>query len=356
MFAGGGTGGHLYPSLAIAERLRERAPQLDVLFMCSSRPIDRRILNQAGQRFVTLPVVGWPRNPLKLPGFVYRFKKSEWSARQHLRREGIGCVVAMGGFVSGPVVFAAKRLGIGVVMVNLDATAGKANRKLAPICDEVLSVYENVGLGAPSEPVGFPVRRAALAASQSGSSRRSDVGLTLLVTGASSGAQSINEAMIELARRGELDGWRILHLTGEGRHVPVAAAYQQAGLDADVRGYLDEMGAAWGAADLAISRAGAGSVGEAVANGVPTVFLPYPYHRDEHQKRNAAPYEQAGAAVVCKDLVDPRANADQLAPILRRFREDPAQLAAMREKIEPFSVADGAQTVAEKVLQRLEGE
>lgn len=354
VFAGGGTGGHLYPSLAIAERLRERDAQLEMLFMCSNRPIDRQVLNRAEQRFVTLPVVGLPRNPFKLPGFLYRFKKSQWSARQHLRSEGVGCVVAMGGFVSGPVVFAARRLGIPVVMVNLDAIAGKANRKLAPMCGKVLSVYENAGLGVGTEPIGFPVRRAALASNESRSSLRSEPGLTLLVTGASSGALSINEAMIELARRGELEGWRIIHLTGEGKNVPVAAAYKQAGVDAEVLPYLDEMGRAWGEADVAISRAGAGSVGEAVANGVPAVFLPYPYHRDRHQRLNAAPYEQAEAAVVLEDRVDPRANADQLAKLLRRYRDEPARLTAMRDRLAPFAAADGAGSVAEAVLSVLE--
>ena len=159
-FAGGGTGGHLYPSLAIAERLGDAVTPR---FFCSQKEVDERVLGESGYRYTRLKVTGLPRNPLRWPGFVYRLRASQWVARQELRESGARCVVAMGGYVSGPVVFAAKKLGIPVLLVNLDARAGRANRKLAPLAARVFSVYDTPGLNVAYEHIGFPVRRAAIA-------------------------------------------------------------------------------------------------------------------------------------------------------------------------------------------------
>ena len=175
----------------------------------------------------------------------------------------------------------------------------------------------------------------------------------LLVTGASSGAQTINQAMMELAQRGALVDWKVLHLTGLGKADKVRETYEHYGVESDVREYVDAMGTAWAQADLAISRAGAGSVGEAVMNGVPTIFLPYPYHRDQHQRYNAKPYAEIGGAVVVRDEINPIFNADCLAKQLAAFASDPQRLDMMRQVLQVHAVPDGAAVIARAIREYL---
>lgn len=337
VFAGGGSGGHIYPSIAIAERLTEANPGANLHFICASGPVDRRVLEPTGHAFTPINMTGLPRNPLRWPGFGLKLRRCQAVCRQLLRDANARCVVAMGGYVSGPAVFAARQLRIPTLLVNLDAKSGKANRRLAPHCDRVFSVYDTPGLGSTYEKVPFPVRRAAL----SSSPRSSKPGQPcLLVTGASLGAQTINDAMIELFKRGALKGWRVVHLTGERNDKQVRNLYGNA--DVQVIPFTDAMGERWGEADLAISRAGAGSVGEAVANRVPTIFLPYPYHADEHQRLNAQPYADSGACIVLRDTKDATTNADQLQPLLADLLAQPDRLIAMRRALEALNPADAA--------------
>lgn len=354
-FAGGGTGGHIYPGLAIAEQLEWS----NAHFICADRAIDRQILEPTGYPFTPISMSGVPRNPLKLPRFLHRFKRCQAQCRDVLSDDRAGCVVAMGGYVAGPAVYAARQLKLPVLLVNLDARAGRANRRLAPRCDRVFSVYDAPGLGSTYEKIGYPVRRAALKpASERG--RPSDLSAEaaakaedrdrtwqphLLITGASQGAQTLNEAAIELFRRGAFDRWQVTHLTGRGNYEQIARQYADAG-GVEVIDFTEAMGEQWGRADLAISRAGAGSVGEAVANHVPTIFLPYPYHADEHQRHNAQPYADAGGAIVLTDTKVAATNADQLQPLLADFLARPNQLAAMRRVLEGLARTDGAAALA----------
>lgn len=357
LFAGGGTGGHIFPSLAVVEQIREhsRSYMPKVHFACSSRPLDAQLLEAAGHDFTPLPVTGMPRSKAGLPGFAWRLVQSVGRCRKLIKQLHVKTVVAMGGYVCGPVVLAARRMDVQCVLVNLDAVAGKANRKLAARCHRVLSVYDLPGLARNVQVVGFPLRQAALA-TQSPQDARRQLGLqpngrTLLVTGASQGAQSINEAIVVLAQRGVLDHWQVLHLAGAGNDGPVAQAYATAGVRAVVVPFLEQMGLAWAAADLAISRCGAGSTAEVLANAVPTLFLPYPHHADEHQRLNALPLEQAGGAVILHDAIDPDPNARQIAMLLADFDANPGRLNDMRLRLTAVQRANGAVELARMLLE-----
>jgi UDP-N-acetylglucosamine--N-acetylmuramyl-(pentapeptide) pyrophosphoryl-undecaprenol N-acetylglucosamine transferase len=197
------------------------------------------------------------------------------------------------------------------------------------------------------------VRRAAVGQGTPDDCRRR-IGLdpdtrTLFVTGASQGASSINrllEAMLE-RRRDAFDGWQAIHQTGGGDEAArVREAYEKAGVPARVEAFFTQMADCWGAADLAVSRAGAGSVGEAWANGVPTVFLPYPYHRDEHQRLNAQPLEQAGGAVIVRDEVDASKNLAVGGERLASLLGDESSRSEMRRVMATLGPADGARRVA----------
>jgi UDP-N-acetylglucosamine:LPS N-acetylglucosamine transferase len=198
-----------------------------------------------------------------------------------------------------------------------------------------------------------PIVRSAGLAGRPAADCRRELGLdparpTLLVTGASQGAGSINQMMIRFVK-GEpspLATWQIIHQTGRDGADEVRTAYAAAGVPALVEPFFTKMGLAWGAADLAVSRAGAGSVAEAWANRVPTVFMPYPYHADDHQKLNALPLERAGGAVVVTDHVDPDANLQGAGRALAARLGDAPARAAMRQALERLGPVDGAARVA----------
>lgn len=356
LFAGGGSGGHISPGLAIAERVRELAPGALALFACSQRAIDREMLDDAGEAWIALPASPPSVRPAAVVRFVLNFRASVKMVKRLLAERQITHVVALGGFVAAPAV-AAARGRVPVTLVNLDAPPGKANRWMAKKCDRVLTAIE-----LPMMPrfaqrvVGLPIRRRALAQADAHECR-ARLGLdpaspVLLVTGASQGATSINDLMVELARsHGELfSGWQVLHLAGRGADEPLRRAYEQAGIAALVMPFLHEMGLAWGAADVAISRAGANSVAEAEANAVPTVFLPYPHHRDMHQKHNAQPLVDRGGAVMVIDQIAADANARAMMPVLTRLLGDAETRAAMRRSLAREGRIDAAEAIAREIL------
>lgn len=355
LFAGGGTGGHLFPGIAVAERLTAPAA---AHFACSDRPLDAQILTKAAVAFTPLPGKPLPSRPGQVLPFLRCYMASKRMAKRLIAERGVGAVVAMGGFVCGPVVAAARAMRIPVVMVNLDAVPGKANRWLAPKCDHVLSVYATDAIKV-ERVIGLPLRKSSLSPGDAGEARR-QLGMNpakdmLLITGASQGAESINGALAELVGRADfraaLDGWQMLHLAGEGRTESVERAYREHGVDAKVVAFCHQMGAAWGGASIAISRSGAGSVAEAAANGTPTIFLPYPYHKDQHQKLNARPLVEAGGAIMLDDTKDPAANAKLLYEPLTQLMHDAAKRRRMREALIQHGGGDGALTVAELAMK-----
>lgn len=356
LFAGGGSGGHISPGLAIAERVAARAPQARCIFVCSDRPIDRHMLKQAGAFFIPVPARPFSTRPRALWQFLTRYIQTKQIVREIIDTEGVTRVVALGGFVAAPALSATPRR-VPSLLVNLDAPPGKANRIMARRCTKVVSA-----VALPTMPkfaenvVGMPVRRNALTPGKPEACRQRlslepDLP-TLLVTGASQGAGSINSLMIELARSHAdlFRNWQIYHLAGRGALQPIRDAYQQAGIRAVVCEFLDHMGVAWGAADLAISRAGASSVAEIAVNAVPAIFLPYPHHADMHQLHNAQPLADAGGAVIINDASDPAANARALLPVLSQLLNEPAKRKEMRSKLMAQRGPDAADTIARMLV------
>jgi UDP-N-acetylglucosamine--N-acetylmuramyl-(pentapeptide) pyrophosphoryl-undecaprenol N-acetylglucosamine transferase len=357
IFAGGGSGGHLSPGLAIAERLGELDDTARAYFVCSRRDVDRTMLAEARAGFEQLPGSPFSLRPLGLLRFARDFIRSQRAARAVLERTAAEHVVAMGGFIAAPAVAAAAGQRTPVTLVNLDAPPGRANRWIARRCDQVLSAVP-----VPEMPqfaqhvVGMPVRRAAMAPGPADACRR-ELGLepsapTLLVTGASQGARSINALLGALAEADPtaFSGWQVLHLSGPADEQRLRSAYSAAGVQALVRPFLHGMGAAWGAADLAVSRAGASSVAEAWVNAVPTVFLPYPHHRDRHQQRNAQPMAEAGGAIVEADRPDREENLHRAGAVIRELLRDERRRETMRSSLRRRRAPDAAATIARLLL------
>jgi len=364
IFAGGGSGGHVFPALAIRERVLAARADARTVVVCSEKEIDRRVLEQSGADkidFRPIPARPFSLSPLRLLKLARNWGRCVREARALIRELRADCdvrICAVGGYVSAPVVQAARVERAPIVLINLDAAPGLANRWAARHAERVFTAA-----ALDRERAGWelirPVARSAAFAPGPAAACRERLGLeaegrTLVVLGGSQGARTINLAMLELARRQPewMRGMQILHQTGGGfaEAGDLSQAYENGGGHAHVVEFVEEIGAAWGAADVVLSRAGAGSVGEAWANGTPTVFLPYPFHKDEHQRRNARVLEAAGGAVVLRDAIQPAANADTLGETLARILTDANERARMARALHSLGPADGADRVAEALV------
>jgi len=363
MFAGGGTGGHIYPALAIIEQIRALDPDATCRILCSDRPGDAEILNKTDIPFEPLPAKPFSLRPKGLARFLMNWGPSLRRTRellQALKRDHDAVVlVAMGGFVAAPAARAGRREMIPVVLVNLDAVPGKANELIARSADHIYTATDVAGHDGWRRIA--PIVRAATLEDRPPGPARENFGLdpdrpTLLITGGSTGATSINAFMSAYIkdRADTLAGWQVVHQGGraisDGDLRALRDAYARAGVPAWVDRFIDDMGSAYAAADLGIGRCGAGSVAECWAARLPSLFFPYPYHKDQHQLHNARPLVDAGAAVVCTDRVDPAANLGEHADTLARLLADANARAAMRSGFEKLGRPDGAWVVAEALL------
>ncbi|MCE7974670.1 MAG: UDP-N-acetylglucosamine--N-acetylmuramyl-(pentapeptide) pyrophosphoryl-undecaprenol N-acetylglucosamine transferase [Leptolyngbya sp. PLA1] len=360
-FAGGGTGGHIFPAVAIAEQILKTHPDARCIFLCSERPLDAEILRAqsiAGRaaEFQAIPAQPFGVRPRALLKFLRTWGGSIRASRELIRdarARGPVVMVAMGGFVAAPAAQAARVERVPTLLVNLDAVPGLANRWIARFASRVVTSAPVPGRAWRAVP---PIVREGALRRGSPAECRHALGLdtsrpVLLVTGASQGASSINRFMQAFAAGSArpLAGWQVIHQTGKTDAAECREAYAAAGVPARVQPFFDEMGACWGAAEAAVSRAGAGSVAEVWASGVPTIFLPYPYHRDQHQRFNAAPLERAGGALICTDLIDPARNLDTLGPLLADLLSNPERRKALREGLASLGPADGAARCAAEI-------
>ncbi|MCY2929154.1 MAG: UDP-N-acetylglucosamine--N-acetylmuramyl-(pentapeptide) pyrophosphoryl-undecaprenol N-acetylglucosamine transferase [Planctomycetota bacterium] len=363
LFAGGGTGGHLYPALAVAGELVRRQPAARVVFACSNRPIDRHILDAQPYGVVPQPVRPIPRGPRGWWGFWRAWRESRRLARDLIADLNPRAVLGLGGFAAGPLVHQAARADIATALLNPDAVPGRANRFLARRVDVIFAQYRSTierfpsSLAGKVRAVGCPVRaelrnvsrEAAMAFFALDGARR-----TLVINGGSQGAATINQAALLLADDlAPLAGsWQVLHITGKGWSAPPAPA-RAGGIAVRRVEYCDRMDLAYAAADLLLGRAGASTTAELAATGTPAVLMPYPYHKDQHQRLNArsmiemaAPGESA-PAIICEDHKDAGLNAATLRALLLPLLADSVALAQMRRSAQTLPGADAAAVVAQ---------
>jgi UDP-N-acetylglucosamine--N-acetylmuramyl-(pentapeptide) pyrophosphoryl-undecaprenol N-acetylglucosamine transferase len=357
LFAGGGTGGHLYPGIAVAEALRQSMPQVRPLFLCTTREIDRVILEPTGFEFIPQPIVP----PIRTVGGLLKFWKS-WRetkdlVRKTLRERRPAAVLGLGGYAAGVAVKVAAQKGLPAAVLNPDVVPGKANQYLMQYVKRVCCQFEATARYVRSDEnrqkldvTGCPIRsdisqlpdRGAAASRLSLDPRLS----TLVVTGASQGAQTVNDAVIEMLGGVTLRGWQILHLAGRDHAADVRDGYRNLPLPARVIDFTPAMADVWSVADLAISRSGASSCAELTACGVPSVLLPYPFHKDHHQTLNAKVLEDAGAAVLVDDVKDRKKNAERLRPTVESLLYDGERRREMSAAARKMGKPDAAGNVA----------
>ena len=377
LLVGGGSGGHIYPNLAVAERLGERGAAVVPHLVVSARPLDAEIAAASGVAYSAVPASPLGLRPGSLLRFVRDHRRGVQAVGRLIERTRAAAVLCTGGFVSGPAVAAARRAGVPVALISLDAVPGKANRAAARRVDAVFAAFPppapvRSARWEKAEVVGYPLRRSAVGDASAEGRRAAQEHLkldparqTLLVFAGSQGARTINRAMAALVgdpgagagAAAAVSRWQVLHVAGieAGAVEALGRAYRGAGVSAVVLPFCDRMDLAWAAADLGVTRAGAGTVAEAWANAVPCVMLPYPFHRDQHQRYNAAPLCERGGAVMLMDAVDPSRNVEGLRGVLLPLLGDAERRAEMRGRLRASVGGDGAAALADWVEQQVAG-
>jgi len=356
LFAGGGTGGHLYPGISVAMALRKVWPGVCPVFLCTTREIDRMILEPTGFEFVPQPIVPPVRSISGLLRFWRRWRETKDLVRQILRERRPAAVLGLGGYAAGAAVKYAAQKGIPAAILNPDVIPGKANKYLARYVKAVCCQFPQTRafVSAEHQPklrmTGCPIRPEILALPERAEAAARlglDASLlTLVVTGASQGAQTVNEAVLTTLPQMNFQGWQMLHLAGLDHASAVNTAYRQQSLRASVIDFTAAMADVWAVADLAISRAGASSCAELTACGVPSILMPYPYHKDRHQRANAKVLVDAGAALLLDDEKDGVKNAAKLRPLLEPLLRDAARRSAMAAAAKQLGRPDAADQIA----------
>jgi len=360
IFAGGGTGGHLFPAVAVAEELSRLAPHVQVEFYVTDRPVDRQILDGRGWTTVPQSVRPFTLRPWRWPAFWLHWRRAVRQAAGRMKTRRPALVLGTGGFGAAPAIYAAHRMGITTALINPDAVPGRANRRLGSLVDAVFCQWEVSAKWFGHVPLvvatGCPIRRGFLEVDRSQACRAFHLDpdkRTLLVTGASQGARTVNQAMLEvlgdLAKQAH--HWQVLHLSGPLDFQQVSESYKGRLDGAVVLPFTERMPDAIAAADLVVSRAGASTLAELTAVGRASVLFPYPFHRDMHQRANAEILAAGGAAVLLEDRIDPRANAEQLAPVLRDLMGYPERLARMAAAARKMGKPEASTTVAKHLLE-----
>jgi UDP-N-acetylglucosamine--N-acetylmuramyl-(pentapeptide) pyrophosphoryl-undecaprenol N-acetylglucosamine transferase len=343
LLAGGGTAGHVNPLLAVADRIRDTQPDARVLVLGTAEGLESRLVPQRGYELLVVPRLPFPRRPgadaARFPG---RWRASIARTRGYLDEHGVDAVVGFGGYASAPAYAAARRARLPIVVHEQNARPGIANRLGA-------ASTRHVGVTFPGTPLrgavvtGMPLRREIVALDPVAARAEAAelFGLdparrTLLVTGGSSGARSINATVGAAAAELVATGWQVLHITGERSELadPGIDGYR-------MLRYCDRMELALGAADLAVSRSGATTVCELGAVGVPAVYVPYPVGNGE-QRLNARGAVASGAALLVDDAAfTPELVTSTLVPLLG----DADRLAAMTAAARGGAIRDGADRV-----------
>lgn len=351
MIACGGTGGHLFPGLAVAESLRSGGHE--VLLLVSEKAIDERALRAfPGMPRETLPSVGLPK--ILSPGavkFAGRMVSSFRKCGAICARFRPDAVLGMGGFTSIAPMAAAWRRGIPAYLHESNAIPGKANRLGARFCRAVLLGFAECAQffpGRTTHITGTPVRAELVSDVPSKARARRVLGLeadrrTLLVMGGSQGASGINARMAEAAVHLRGEPVQIIHLSGERDAETLRSAYGNAGISSEVIPFCDRMQDVYAAADLAVSRSGAASLTELSWFGLPSVLIPYPHAAEDHQTLNARIFERAGAARL---LPEHGIAGDSLAALIKSLLSPGATLESMAGAARSLASRDAAEKVA----------
>jgi UDP-N-acetylglucosamine--N-acetylmuramyl-(pentapeptide) pyrophosphoryl-undecaprenol N-acetylglucosamine transferase len=357
VIAGGGTGGHLYPGIAVARELASRHPDAQISFAGTARGIEARVVPREGRPLDLIRSGG-----LKGKSFLDRLRgvallpTSLVDAWRIISRRRPHVVIGVGGYSSGPVVLVAALRGIPTVLLEQNAVPGLTNRLLAPVVRVAAVTFESTRtfFGAKAIVSGNPVRPEFLteAGPHAEESRTDDQppSVGVLVFGGSQGAHAINLAMVAAAPMLAASGLplRLTHQTGDADLEMVRAGYRAVGLAAEVEPFLFDMGRRIAAADVIVCRAGATTLAEITAAGKASILIPLPTATDDHQRRNAELLAAQGAAEM---LVQADLSGDVLARRIQALAEDGAARTHMAARARALARPDAARVIVDRVLE-----
>lgn len=353
VLAGGGTAGHVSPLLAMADAVRALDPEARITVVGTAGGLETRLVPAAGYPLELIERAPAPRRPnLDALRFPARWFKARRQAERLLRRAEADVVVGVGGYVCTPVYNAARKAGIPIVVHEANVRAGLANRVGAKHAAVVGVAFDGTGLPG-ARKVGMPIRSGVAGLDRAEEHERACAGFdldpsrpVLVVTGGSSGAASLNRAVIGAASDLTAAGVQILHVTGHGKQALDSSGRPLELPDYHQVEYVDAMEKAYAAADLLLCRSGAGTVCEIAAVGLPSVLVPLPVGNGE-QKLNGAGLVRAGGALMVEDS---ELDAQWLKQHVPQILLDPEKLAQMSTAASAYGVRDAAQTMARSIL------
>jgi UDP-N-acetylglucosamine--N-acetylmuramyl-(pentapeptide) pyrophosphoryl-undecaprenol N-acetylglucosamine transferase len=354
--AGGGTGGHLFPGIAIAEEFKGRDAVNEVLFVGTEKGIEARVLPKLGWslRFISAEGIKKKGGLARIRAVVKLFP-GFFESIKIIKAFKPEFVIGVGGYASAPLVLAARFSGIRTAVHEQNALPGLTNRMLGKVVERVFVTFPDSASFFPEGKVvvsGNPLRKEIVEGLRgSGVSAQGLEGKkqTILIFGGSAGAHGINMATLEMIGQiNDPDRWRIIHQTGEKDYKEVKEGYLKADWQADVRPFIYDMGSAYSAADLIICRAGATTVAELTAAGKPAILIPYPFAADDHQRVNAESLVKAGGAVM---LMEKELTGERLAKEVEQLLGDSELLRKMGDLARKLARLDAAKVVVDGLYE-----
>ena len=359
IISGGGTGGHIFPAISIANAIKSKEPEAEILFVGAEGRMEMQRVPAAGYEIKGLPICGFDRkNLLKNVVVLFKIWKSQRMAKKIIKDFKPMAAVGVGGYASGPTLNQCAAMGIPCLLQEQNSYAGVTNKLLAKKAEKICVAYEGMERFFPAEKIiltGNPVRQAILDTTISREDAIQQFGLnpakkTILFVGGSLGARTINESILRHLDLLEGEDVQVIWQTGKYYSASIAEELKNMGKEypmLKVTDFIGDMGAAYKAADLVISRAGASSISEFCLIGKPVILVPSPNVAEDHQTKNAMALVNKDAALCVKDADAP----DTLLQLAIKTVKDSSRLNSLSENIKKLGLKDSAEIIADEVIK-----
>lgn len=358
IISGGGTGGHIFPAVSIANAIKVLRPKAKILFVGALGRMEMQRVPAAGYEIIGLPICGFDRkNPFKNIKVLYKIWKSQQMAKKVIKDFKPQVAVGVGGYASGPTLNKAAAMGIPCLIQEQNSYAGVTNKLLAKKAEKICVAYDGMERFFPADKIiktGNPVRQSLLETAISREDAIRSFGLnsnkkTILLVGGSLGARTINESimqLLDLVRNSEV---QFIWQTGKYYHAQIMEQLEKEGKPDNliVTDFISDMGVAYKVADLVISRAGASSISEFCLIGKPVILVPSPNVAEDHQTKNAMALVNVDAALYVKDSEAP----NKLLPLAIETVNDSSKLVSLKEHILKLALPDSAEIIAKEVIK-----
>ena len=357
IISGGGTGGHIFPAVSIANAVKQLRPDAQILFVGALGRMEMQRVPAAGYEIKGLPICGFDRKHLlKNIKVLFKIWKSQRMAKQIIKEFRPQVAVGVGGYASGPTLNKAAAMGIPCLIQEQNSYAGVTNKLLAKKAQKICVAYDGMERFFPAEKIiktGNPVRQALLDTTVTREEALNSLGLspekkTILLVGGSLGARTINESILRHLDLVESSGVQFIWQTGKYYHADIMEQLKGKNLpNLKVTDFITDMGAAYRAADLVISRAGASSISEFCLIGKPVILVPSPNVAEDHQTKNALALSTRDAAIYVKDAEAP----DKLLSMAVETVADDQRLQTLSANVLKLALPDSAETIAKEVIR-----